>query len=291
MLAVPADIVNAALDAIGAPDPIGSLEDGTRASEVARRTYGATLRGLLRSAHWAFARKEAALELLGDASGQSPRAGTVVQAPWQYAYGWPIDGVQARWMPAQLTPPASAGVPIMTNMAASQTSITSQPARFLVSSSDQYPIVSGDVPWDGLPDLHDTEGVGLTSRRVILTNAPNAVLVYTKLALEIEEWDPLFSCAMVAVLASRLAMPVIPDKKFAIQLRAQQVALAREAIAEARAASANDSGFPQTANHTPDWFLARGAGSAWAWGNLSETGPGSFYVPWSAFAFADGSVF
>src|SRR5579884_2903765 len=275
MRQLPADIVNQSLDALSV-EPIGSLSDGTRVSEAARRWYGQTLRGLLRAAHWGFARKMAPLLLLGDASGQTPSASTIVEPPWQYAYAWPNDGVQAIWMPYQ-TPP--------------NTAITTRPARFLVSSSEQYPIVAGEVDWASMPDLSGIEGQGLLARRVVLTNMANALLVYTKLAREIEEWDPLFREAMVAALAARLAMVAAEDKKLALTLRDRQIAVAKDALAVARAAAANDAGFPKTADHVPDWLAARGAGGGW-WGpGWNDAGPGILFQGWAGFAFPDGGVY
>lgn len=294
MPTLPADIVNRSLDALSV-EPIGSFDDGTPVTEAARRAYGPALRQLLRAAHWSFARKMASLALLADASGQAiPPVSIVVEPPWQYAYAWPVDGVQAIWMPWQTPPNAAAPVPQMTGQGLTQTAITSRPARFLVSSSDEYPVAAGQLGWDAVPDLSGIEGQGLTARRVVLTNMANAMLVYTKLALEIEEWDALFSEAMAAVLASRLALVAVEDRKLALSLRQQQIAIAREAIVVARAASANDAGFPQSADHVPDWFAARGVGAGW-WGNWGDIGfaggAGTLFMGWSSFAFADGSVY
>lgn len=290
MLATPADPVNQALDAL-AVVPIGSLGDGTPVSEAARRHYGQTLRQLLRSAHWSFARKQAALLLLGDASGQTPDAGTIVEPPWQYAYAWPNDGVQAIWMPWQMPAAPVAPIPQMTGLATTVTAITSRPARFLISSSEQYPIAAGQLDWSLMPDLSGIEGQGLRARRVVLTNVSNATLVYTKLALEIEEWDSLFREAFVSALAARLAITVVEDKKLAFTLRQQQIALAKDTLAAARAATANDAGFPKNVDHVPDWFMARRGGAGGWWPGWDAAGPGMLFQGWQSFSFPDGSVF
>ena len=292
---LPQDIANRSLNAIGNNVVIGSFGDGSRESEAARRIYLDTLRQLLRGANWNFARKMASLQLLGDSSGQTLAPGGVpistnVEPPWLYAYAWPIDGVKARWLPWNMIPPGTS-VPTMTGLASLANGQTwLQPARFLVSSSDQFPPITGQVDWDNLPD--PVEGAGLINRRIILTNVPQAMLVYTKLTLEIEEWDSLFTEAMVALLASRLAMVVIDDKKVAAAERAQQIAIARESIAIARTANANDSGFPQSVNHEAVWIKARVGGTR-RWGGAWDMAafPGYYYQGWDSVGFADGSVF
>src|SRR5262249_14663891 len=110
---LPEDVVNQALDLLpGNTVTIGSLDDGKEESELARRWYGQTLRGLLRAAHWDWARKKAPLLLLGaspNAAQQLVNTNTqpyeptnvspFVERPWWYAYAWPVDGVRARWLP------------------------------------------------------------------------------------------------------------------------------------------------------------------------------------------------
>jgi hypothetical protein len=295
---LPADIVNRALDAIGHDKQVGSLTDGTKEANAAARIYVPTLVQLLRAAHWNFARKQAALTLLGDVTGQStdPLTGnpltTNVESPWIYAYAWPNDGVAARWLPwtGQV---ATTSTPLMTNLNVTTGLVGQRPARFLVSSSDQYPTVIGAQPWDQLPDLQGTEGVGYQTRKTILTNVPpgpnGTQFVYTRIVPQIEEWDGLFSEALVAVLASRLAMPILDDKKFALAVRNGQIQIAKDALMEARTHNANDAGFPQSLDHVPDWIRARRGGSSYGAGGFGEAG--MLFCSWSSFAFADGSVF
>ena len=291
---LPQDLVNRSLDGLGLSDKlIGAFTDGTRESEAARRIYGRTLRQLLRTATWSFARKQAPLLLLGDSTGLTlaPNGQPYSQAvdqPWVFAYAWPTDGVRARWLPMQwgatVNPPP---IPIMSNLGSASPYAFLRPARFLVSSSDQFPIVAGQVDWANMPDLSGA-GAGLTNRQVILTNVQNAALVYTRLVLEIEMWDSLFEEAMVAVIASRLAMPLIDDKKLALTLRGQQIAIAKDAVMQARQANANEEGFPKAIDHVPDWIRARSGG--YHGGGLGD-GPGVLRYGWEAMSWADGSVF
>lgn len=298
---LPQDIVNRALDALGAGTVIGDFSDGTKESEWARRNYTPIIRQILQSAHWNFARKRAPLELKADASGQTldPATGepisTAVEPPWTYAYAWPVDGVQLRWLP--WLPPASNPIgqtpPVPLTTGATQTPwYPPMPARFLVATTDQFPPVVGQADWTNLPDLTGTEGVGLTGRRIILTDVPNAEAVYTQAVMDPNQWDPLMQQAAVACLAERAAVAVLPDRKIAVAERAAQIALAKRALTEARVANGNDAGFPQTTNHQPSWITGRNGGGLWRgpWG--AQTGNlGYDYIGWGGYAFSDGSVF
>jgi hypothetical protein len=310
MTADPADIVNRAFDSIGAPVIIGSLYDGSVQSEAARRIYGRTLRQLLRSSHWSCARKRGFPQLLGDSTGQTPDVGTIVEAPWIYAYAWPIDAVAIRWVPWSGLPPSAlalAGgppipgniqppnpaVPIMQNLNVPSVPLYpfSKPGRFLLSVTDQYP-----QPYPSNFDA--TEGVGQTSRRIILTNIPQAQCVYTYLALEIEVWDPLFEQAMVAVLASQLAMVVFKAQpQIAVAERNSQIAIAKAAIREARVSSDNEAGFRQTTDRLPDWLGVRRLGGFGRWGAGGFDafggggGPGVWGYGFDSMGFCDGSSY
>jgi hypothetical protein len=325
------DVCNQAFDALGTGIVIGSILDGTTESEAARRWYGPELRALLRTANWAFARKRSPLQLLADATGQTTTVGTQVEPPWLYAYAWPIDAVRARWLPwsgfapqglatpgglppipGQISLPA--GVPIMPNLNTPASPLWREvPSRFLCAVSDQYPVEIGAQNWDTLPDLDNIEGVGPNSRRVIYTNVPpfgafgalaGAQLVYTFLCLEVEVWDDMFREALVATLASRLAMPAIAgkatstaaDRQAALTERNTQIAIAKNLVREARVASSQEAGYPMRTDQEPDWLRTRRTGRA-RWGfsfdgfDGAGAGPGYTYFGWEAMGWADGSVF
>lgn len=265
-LQVPARIVNQALDRIGADEDsiIGDIGDGTRVAEAARRNYGQALRQLLRTAHWSFARKQAVLTLLGDATGQSaPPVSKFVESPWAYAYAWPLDGVQGRWLPWNPTnaqPLDANGVPLTTGSSVG-VNYALTPGRFLVGSSDQYPLTIGQTSWNQMPDLQRTEGLGPTSRKVILTDCSCAHFVYTRLVATIEEWDDLFREAMVMMMAMVLLPVAIKDPKLRL---AEKTALSMElktAIADARVANANEVGWPQSTDFEASFIRARNQGA------------------------------
>ena len=347
----PSNIVNQALDLIGADEDaiLGDINDGTRVAETARRHYGQTLRQMLRANHWPFARRMGKLTLLGDATGNSlPPVSTCVEAGWLYAYAWPTDAVQGRWLPFSpsagggvvpisgsgipltsfgsgsyplLSPPSSSSAssaigdfiigvspigggagptpPTPTPNAAGLASwYPLTPARFLVSSSDQYPIVVGSQPWTALPDIQRTEGLGPINRKVILTDCgPCAMFVYTRLVTTIEEWDDGFRNAMVTAMALVLAPVAISDPKMRVAERDRLIPILRNTLAEARAQASNESGMPQNINKEAIYIAERNRGG-WPYGGGIGAGPGGigynlggyYGCGWASCSFG-GSVF
>lgn len=291
-LTPPADVVNQAIDALGQSGQIiGDIADGTPVAETARRNYGQVLRQLLRANHWPFARKYAKLTLLGDATGNSSLPVIQqVECPWTYAYAWPIDGVQGRWMPwspTNVQPTSNTGVPLTTAPGAG-VGYNQQPARFLVSSSDLYPIEVGTLDWNQLPDLQRTEGLGAVNRKIILTDCCEAHFVYTRLVTVIEEWDDAFRQAMVSLLAVVLAQVAIEDPKERMAQRNAAIAIAKNTLADARAAASNEAGYPMTTDHQPAWITARNGG--WFGRDGVAGGTLGLYLPYEPFSLG-GSVF
>lgn len=277
-LTPPSRIVNQALDRIGADEDsiIGDIGDGTRVAETARRNYGQALRQLLRAAHWSFARKRARLVLLGDATGQSPLpVSSIVECPWAYAYGWPTDGVCGRWLPWNPTnaqPENANGVPLTTGTS-NLVGYWNSPGRFLVASSDKYPIETGFLDWDQLPDLQRTEGLGPINRKVILTDCANAEFVYTRLETVVEMWDDSFREAMVMMMAMVLAPVALKDPKMRLEQMNRLVPILKNTIDNARVANANEVGWPQSVDFEASFIRARNANS---WGVLGGGGWGVF---------------
>jgi hypothetical protein len=93
-----------------------------------------------------------------------------------------------------------------------------------------------------------------------------------------DAWDPLFEQAMVAVLAARLAMPLIEDKKFAREVRSDNIAIAKASIDTARVRDGDEGWTVQ--NHTPDWMRARTSSAGWY-------GPGILYNSWDSMPFVE----
>lgn len=90
------------------------------------------------------------------------------------------------------------------------------------------------------------------NQRVILTNQEFAVLGMIRQITDPNTMDPLFQGAWIDIMSATLCMALTGDK----QLANGKISLANQAIAEARAADANES---LTINDvTPDWLRIRG---------------------------------
>jgi len=298
MSTLPADLANRALDAAGVSFTIGDLEEGTREAQILLRNYGECLRQLLRGANWNFARKQAPMTLLGDASGQTPSVGNQVTAPWLYSYSLPTDCMKMRFVPHSgpgTLPPIPPG-----NIAAPQTPLytgenpqpQSQqrlvPARFLVATDFNYPPPPGQIDWE-------VQGVSPQGRTVVLTNVKNALGVYTALVLYPSVWDPLFREAMVAYLASQCCLSLHKDKKLALAVRPHLIQNTKEKLAEARRVDGDEGIF--STDMPVDWMNYRRAGGSYGSGY-----GGSFGAGWGGdcgvlgygfnpVSFSDGSAY
>lgn len=266
----PVDIVNRALDECGV-DPIGDLQDGSSVAQAAARVYWPTLRQLLSAAHWNFARKQQSLVVLADVTDIT-NTYTDVPAPWCYMYDWPVDAVNARFVPA--SNPRNYGAPVPSIFSGQPVAI---PTNF--GSNSPTPFIVGSAP---RPNATETEWFAIEGHdpeqtRVILSNEPGANLVYTGLMQYPDAWDALFEQAMVSGLACRLAMPVIQDKKFARVVRADNMQMARAALDAARVRDGNEGWTVR--NHTPDWIRARNGLSGW------DDGPGVLCYGWSSVSW------
>lgn len=303
----PATVVNRSLDLIGRSDLIiGEMQEGTEAAQPALRAYGPAMRQLLRAANWGFARKMAPMTLLADATGQTPNVSTIVQAPWTYAYEYPIDCMKVRFLPWNSNP-VQPNPPIVTGLGQPPlNAIRLQPAPFLISLDSNYPVVIGQpATWDQGPEWWTTSGEGPVQRTVILTNvAPQPQsdgsiiypsVVYTCLVIYPSQWDSLFEEAMVNYLAQKLCMSLCQDKKWALQLQAMTIKVAKDIISEARAVNANESGAPQTIARTAEWIRGRNAGGGNYWGGGgcydAYSGPGILYGGFDSLGWSDGSVY
>lgn len=298
MANTPTDVAQQSLDAIGSPITIGDIEEGSTQSKVLLRAYWQCLRQLLRAAHWNFGRKQIPLTLLADATGQTPNVGSAVPAPWIYEYAYPSDCMKMRFVPYNYPPnpgapsnnivPANNSAPLMTGL--SQQPLVGarlRPARWLEATDFNYPVPPGSVTWE-------TQGVSPQGRTVILTNVQYAIGVYTALMLYPSNWDVLFRSALVAYLGSEVALPLwsVKDRKFGLEMRAQQIAIAKEKITQARLTDGNEGWFNN--DHIPDWLKSRDAGAGRGlWGGYGgyDNGPGIFWGGWDAISWGDGSAY
>lgn len=266
---LPTDVVQQALDAAAVDYLLGDIEDGGRPAQVSLRAYQQCLMQLLRAVHWDFARRESPLTLLADSSGNTPNVGTIVpMSEFQYEYEYPIDCMKIRFIPWKrfnnagvpsnnIVPPNN-NAPLMTGIGAQPNRHRERPARFVITNDTNYPPAPGQTTWE-------VQGVSPQGRVVILTNVQNAKAVYTYLALYPSVWDALFRAALVAYIASEIALPLATDKKLGLEIRNQQIAIAKEKILQARIANGNEAW--ANADIPVDWIQTRyGNGGPGRWG-------------------------
>lgn len=288
----PTAICNQALDAAGIDFTLGDLEEGTRPAQVCLRAYSECLRQLLRAANWDFARREAPLLLLADASGQTPDVGSVVPGgQFCYEYAYPTNCARVRYIPwnpflnpgtpsGNITPP-DPSAPVMTGLG-QQPGMGQRvtPARFLITNDFNY--VPADV---GI----EQPGMSPTGRVVILTNVQQAYCVYTYEALYPSVWDHQFRAAMVAYLASEIAMPLARDKKFGLQMRDRNIGIAVAKIQSARATDGNETW--SSSDIAVDWMRIRYSGGSYGpWGGTGE-GPGYCFGGLDQVGLSNGSAY
>lgn len=284
---LPTDIANLALDAIGSPTVLGDIEDGTREAQICLRSYRECLMQLLRGAHWQFARKDAPMQLLADATGQTDGVGALVVPPWIYEYAYPTDCVAVRFIPFRpFGDPAPAGniaiatTPIATALAVNPAAgHRLRPARFLIARDYNYPPLPGQITWE-------VQGLSPEGRTVVLTNVPNARAVYTSLVRYPSEWDALFRAAMVAYLASAICMSLAKNRQEGMALRRDQIAIVKQKLEAARLADGNETW--STTDRTAEWIAFRNSGGGFGWRHGEDDGG---FCGWSSVNFADGSAY
>lgn len=304
----PSDIANRALDSIGNPNSIGDLQEGTREAQVLLRHYSPTLRQISRGANWNCLRKKVSLVLLNDATGQTTQQqindggpitvgpGTVGMRPWIYEYRWPTDCLKVRFVPRDHNgerPPIPNGnraippTPLFTGQTDVQFA-REVPTRFLVTNDAIPNLVGVPESWADVPDTSQILGQGLTSQTVILTNHRHATAVYTALITYPDQWDSLFQEAFVAMLAIRVAMSLVPDRKMALEVRAQQVGIAKAALDQARISDGNE-GFTSV-DQRVDWLRIRNsAGGRFGGRGWGDEGGGMLWGGWDSVGGLDNS--
>ncbi len=257
----PVDIVNTALDNIGARFSITSLNPPLPPpnAAVCARQYQLRMDALFRAAHWNCARRQIGLTLLKAAIGTPENAnGTmpVPPIPYTYEYAYPADCLAARYL------------------------IPNPPQ----SGSTSPPILAGGVmqvnQW--IPPVGykfavaiDTDAGG-NQIKVILTDLEFAQLVYTARIDNPDLWDPHLQNAASATLGAWLVNPLARNA----QVLKEQIEIAKSIIVGARISDGNEG--VTSSDHTPDWMMVRGSS---AYGYL--TGPTTWYG-WDSMGFPGG---
>lgn len=213
------DICNRALSAIGTRSSIASLTEGSAEATLCALHYDNTRTSVLRTHTWSFAKRQTALALIGAASGtpENPLgAGILSIDPWLYYYAYPVNCLRVR----SIYNPVYAG------------------------SGAKVPV----IPYE----IASTLDAAQNDIKIIMTNQPQVVLIYTTDIVNPDLWDQTFADAMVASLASDLAIPLTGDKSIATAMSQSAV----QTIAAAAVLDANESTKP--IQHTPDWVSVRG---------------------------------
>jgi hypothetical protein len=294
MANLPSDVASQVIDAIGLNFVLGDISDGDRESQVLLRAYLQCLQQLLRSANWAFARRSTPLVMLADATGQTPNVGTVVLDGYLYEYAYPTDCMKLRYIPWQYQnqsvpiPPGNTQLPnqpLYSNMGVPALNNRIRPARWVLSQDSNYAPPPGQLTWE-------TQGMSPTGRTVILTNVNCAHAVYTGLILYPSQWDSLFREALVAYMASQVALALTTDKKLGLAIRNEQIQIAKMKIEQARLVDGDEGVYSSDIN--VDWMQKRRAGyggyyDGYGYGGIDQ-GYGGF-GGWDSCSFADGSAY
>lgn len=247
MAATPTDICNQALGALGTRSQITSMNESSEEARYCRLYYESTRSGLLRGAHWNFARKTAYLTLLkampgtpenSDPSTANWDPATMPAPPWLYEYAYPSDCQQVRYISPQVNVGSPDGTPIFSSPAYIPVpNISLIPQRFVVASDRN---VSGD------------------QINVVLCNQSQGIAIYT---CDVENpglWDALFQDAMVEALAFRMCFALTGDKTLAAGKQ-------QSALIALKTAQARDGDEGLTVNEAiPDWLRVRGYAGDWS---------------------------
>lgn len=167
----PADIVNMALARMGYKRRVANLYDGSEAASKALDIYAQTRDDMLRDGEWDFCQRQVDATLLKSAPANyfdAPwNAATNPPPPWLYEYAYPGDCLKVRMLKRQPT---------------------------IIFNPSPTPIL-----WSVLND-----NAYNPSRRVIVSNVPDAVLVYAGQVTDPTQWPADFVDGLASMLATRL---------------------------------------------------------------------------------------
>lgn len=230
-------ICNMALSAIGARSRIADIEEQSAEAAECNLHYAQTLNELLRLFPWNWARREEALAVLKARRGTPENSdGTLPEPPrpWAYSYARPTDCVRARFIvPLDQDGDVSVGgVPLTTGGETISADGRTPPIKF-VESGDKDATMGNPI-------------------KVILTNKPQARLVYTALINDPTVWDSLFVTAFIGRLAGKICIQLSGDK--ALMQAAMQAGMIAES--EAKATMAGEG--VQVIDWTPESVAVHG---------------------------------
>lgn len=228
------EIANLALFSVGSRSSIAALNENSSEARAVNRQWPTAVDEVLNAAHWNFARKQFPLTLLKAALGtpENPSDATQVPLqPWLYEYAYPSDCVQARYV-----------LPLFTSTGVS-TSIFGPDFQQVAS----YP-EAGTIRFLVATDT-DENGNDI---KVILTNQPQAVLVYTKRVTDALLFDAPFARALANYLGACICLGINGDK----QMASNAFRVADMTTKNARASNGNEG--ITVIDTLPDWIAERG---------------------------------
>lgn len=250
----PVDIVNISLAEIGSQSSVQRINpsDGSTESNIASTLYTPKIDALHRAAHWNCAKFQGALTLLRAAVIDGEVSDDPPPLPWYYEYLYPPECLQARYILPFVDTATSLDAPLTTGIAVLPNQFLGPPARFSVSMD----IVNGK------------------QTRVILTNAKDAILVYTRRIVNPDLWDPHFLGAATSLLGAWFVNALFRNRA----LMMDQFNTAKELIQQARISDGNEG--LTSADHMPDWMTVRGTNA-----NGLD---GLYYQGWQPLGFPYG---
>lgn len=214
------DIVNRALQLVGTRTTVASLVEVSNEATQANICYAAVRDWCLGVTNWNFARRSAALAV-NKQTAVPPTVpwatATSVSPPWKYSYTLPADCLQVQYI-------------TNSDINADSTLFLGEPKRFVVAA--------------------DT--VAAVLQRVLLTNEPNIVCIYTAQITDPTQWPWMFERLVVSALAWTLCMALDGDKD---QIKALDTTMERFLSVAIQANTAEGLSFGDT---TPEWIQALG---------------------------------
>jgi len=163
-------IVNQAIDLIGYGEYIGNIYEGTKEARIALDLYSQTRDAMLSEGEWEFAERNTNGSLLKQAPNYylTPWTSVYPPQPWLYEYAYPSDALKIRSV---------------------------KPTAIFIPNFDPQ-------PW---PYSIDNDNSFTPPQRVILSNVPNALIVYTGSILDPTTWDIAFTEELIVKLSSKMA--------------------------------------------------------------------------------------
>ena len=129
-----------------------------------------------------------------------------------------------------------------------------------------------------VPFVINTDMATGSPRKTILTNMPDAMLIYTTdLSQYPDMWDAMFLTAETAYLASYFIANLAGDRSLMIT----QIQIAKAALDNARGVDGNER--IANINHEPDWIRARSQGGSYVGGYNRGNA-----MDWDTVGFPDG---